>query len=40
VENRESIRVGVPSIDELKVFLTVVEEGRFAAGGRRLHRAT
>ncbi len=39
MQNQEPIRVGVPSIDQLKVFLTVVEEGSFAAGGRKLHRA-
>ncbi|RTL53797.1 MAG: LysR family transcriptional regulator [Bradyrhizobiaceae bacterium] len=31
---------GVPSLDQLQVFLTVVETGSFAAAGRRLHRAT
>ena len=31
---------GVPSLDQLKVFLTVVEAGSFAAAGRRLRRAT
>jgi DNA-binding transcriptional LysR family regulator len=31
---------GVPSLDQLKVFLTVVETGSFAAAGRRLRRAT
>lgn len=31
---------GVPSFDQLSVFLTVVETGSFAAAGRRLHRAT
>src|ERR1700724_3762707 len=31
---------GTPSIDQLKVFLTVVEAGSFAAAGRRLGRAT
>jgi DNA-binding transcriptional LysR family regulator len=30
---------GTPSIDQLKVFLTVVEAGNFAAAGRRLGRA-
>jgi DNA-binding transcriptional LysR family regulator len=30
---------GTPSIDQLKVFLTVVESGSFAAAGRRLGRA-
>ena len=31
---------GLPSLDQLKVFLTVVETGSFAAAGRRLRRAT
>ena len=31
---------GVPSLDQLTVFLTVVESGSFAAAGRRLGRAT
>jgi DNA-binding transcriptional LysR family regulator len=31
---------GFPSLDQLKVFLTVVEAGSFAAAGRRLNRAT
>jgi DNA-binding transcriptional LysR family regulator len=31
---------GIPSLDQLKVFLTVVETGSFAAAGRRLGRAT
>jgi len=31
---------GVPTIDQLKVFLSVVEAGSFAAAGRRLGRAT
>jgi DNA-binding transcriptional LysR family regulator len=31
---------GVPSLDRLTVFLTVVETGSFAAAGRRLGRAT
>ena len=33
-------RPGVPSFDQLAVFLTVVETGSFAAAGRRLGRAT
>src|SRR5262249_54877335 len=33
-------RVGTPSLDHLRVFLTVVETGSFAAAGRRLKRAT
>src|SRR6266550_4443380 len=33
-------RVGTPSLDQLQVFLTVVETGSFAAAGRRLKRAT
>jgi DNA-binding transcriptional LysR family regulator len=32
--------LGVPSLDQLAVFLTVVETGSFAAAGRRLGRAT
>ena len=32
--------VGTPSLDQLQVFLTVVEAGSFAAAGRRLRRAT
>jgi len=31
---------GVPTFDQLKIFLTVVETGSFAAAGRRLNRAT
>jgi DNA-binding transcriptional LysR family regulator len=31
---------GLPSLDQLRVFLTVVETGSFAAAGRRLRRAT
>ena len=31
---------GGPSLDQLTVFLTVVETGSFAAAGRRLGRAT
>jgi DNA-binding transcriptional LysR family regulator len=31
---------GVPTIDQLRIFLTVVETGSFAAAGRRLNRAT
>ncbi|MEH2511643.1 DNA-binding transcriptional LysR family regulator [Nitrobacteraceae bacterium AZCC 1564] len=31
---------GIPSLDQLQVFLTVVETGSFAAAGRRLGRAT
>ncbi|WP_343667880.1 LysR family transcriptional regulator [Paraburkholderia heleia] len=31
---------GIPSLDQLKVFLTVVETGSFAAAARRLSRAT
>ncbi len=31
---------GVPSLDQLHVFLVVVETGSFAAAGRRLRRAT
>ena len=33
-------RVGSPNLDQLQVFLTVVETGSFAAAGRRLRRAT
>ena len=32
--------VGTPSLDQLRVFLAVVETGSFAAAGRRLDRAT
>jgi DNA-binding transcriptional LysR family regulator len=32
--------VGIPSLDQLQVFLAVVETGSFAAAGRRLGRAT
>ena len=31
---------GIPTIDQLRVFLTVVEEGSFAGAARRLGRAT
>ncbi len=31
---------GTPTFDQLRVFLTVVETGSFAAAGRRLNRAT
>ncbi|MDB5533610.1 MAG: Transcriptional regulator, LysR family [Hyphomicrobiales bacterium] len=31
---------GTPSLDQLQVFLTVVETGSFAAAGRKLRRAT
>ncbi len=31
---------GTPSLDQLKVFLMVVETGSFAAAGRKLGRAT
>ncbi|WP_375462754.1 LysR family transcriptional regulator [uncultured Methylobacterium sp.] len=31
---------GTPTLDQLRVFLCVVEAGSFAAAGRRLHRAT
>lgn len=31
---------GTPTLDQLKVFLTVVEVGSFAAAARKLHRAT
>ena len=31
---------GFPSLDQLKVFLAVVEAGSFAAAGRQLGRAT
>jgi DNA-binding transcriptional LysR family regulator len=33
-------QLGTPSLDQLKVFLTVVETGSFAAAGRQLGRAT
>jgi DNA-binding transcriptional LysR family regulator len=32
--------VGTPTFDQLRVFITVVDEGSFAAAGRRLSRAT
>src|SRR5439155_22163599 len=32
--------IGTPRLDQLPVFLTVVETGSFAAAGRRLKRAT
>jgi len=32
--------MGTPSLDQLRVFLTVVDTGSFAAAGRRLNRAT
>jgi DNA-binding transcriptional LysR family regulator len=32
--------IGTPNLDQLNVFLTVVETGSFAAAGRRLGRAT
>jgi DNA-binding transcriptional LysR family regulator len=31
---------GVPTFDQLKIFLAVVETGGFAAAGRKLNRAT
>jgi DNA-binding transcriptional LysR family regulator len=31
---------GTPTYDQLRIFLTVVETGSFAAAGRKLHRAT
>ncbi|HEY9090693.1 LysR family transcriptional regulator [Parasphingorhabdus sp.] len=31
---------GIPTFDQLKIFLAVVETGSFAAAGRRLNRAT
>src|SRR6516225_11689156 len=31
---------GLPSLDQLQVFLTVVETGSFTAAGRKLGRAT
>ena len=30
---------GSPTLDQLQIFLAVVEEGSFAAAGRRLNRA-
>lgn len=32
--------LGDPTFDQLRIFLTVVETGSFAAAGRRLNRAT
>ena len=32
--------IGTPSFDQLRVFLTVVETGSFAAAGRKLGQAT
>lgn len=34
------IEPGLPTFDQLQIFLTVVESGSFAAAGRRLNRAT
>jgi len=34
------LRPGTPSIDQIRTVLAVVEEGSFAAAGRRLRRAT
>lgn len=31
---------GQPTLDQLKVFITVVETGSFAAASRKLNRAT
>ena len=31
---------GTPTLDQLRVFLTVVETGSFAAAARKLNRAT
>jgi DNA-binding transcriptional LysR family regulator len=31
---------GVPTFDQLKIFLTIIETGSFAAAGRKLNRAT
>jgi DNA-binding transcriptional LysR family regulator len=39
-KDTEMPHVGTPSLDQLRVFLAVVEAGSFAAAGRRLHRAT
>src|SRR5438105_15035362 len=33
-------QVGTPSLDQLQVFLAVVQNGSFAAAGRQLRRAT
>ena len=30
---------GIPTLDQLRIFLAVVDEGSFAAAGRRLNRA-
>lgn len=32
--------LGTPTLDQLKVFLAVVDEGSFAGAARRLSRAT
>jgi hypothetical protein len=40
LKESEMPRPGVPSLDQLAVFLAVVETGSFAAAGRRLGRAT
>lgn len=36
----EMLGLGTPSIEQIRTFLAVVEEGSFAAAGRRLRRAT
>ena len=30
---------GTPSLDQLRIFLAIVDEGSFAGAGRRLNRA-
>jgi len=39
-EDIEMSDPGMPTFDQLRIFLTVVETGSFAAAGRRLNRAT
>jgi DNA-binding transcriptional LysR family regulator len=39
-ERIEMSNPGTPTYDQLRIFLTVVETGSFAAAGRKLHRAT
>nr|WP_231377824.1 LysR family transcriptional regulator [Sphingobium sp. JAI105] len=37
--NRKVNRPGTPTFDQLRIFLTIVDTGSFAAAGRRLNRA-